>query len=360
MGQVCSREDDVNKDEDDINKDLQGNVKPAEPMRPATGVQQGTSDQGHVHVHTNAHAVAPTQVQVNVQAGAQGQAQTSGQIAKAEPIQEKPKTISSSQIEGISSDARQFEPYTKMHQLHNAVQRRLDTMVPLKADSQPALKAKYPASAAGTQVFRDKKTYATYQGQMNKGVPHGFGRFTTSDGSIIEGFFNEGKPDGFVRRITAPHAATYEGEFKNDQPNGNGRQIDERGIITDCRSWVNGVANGATTMKGPQGQVIFEGFLENGKKNGQCSFYDEKEKATISGVFKNDVLDGKGIKRYDNGQVYEGDFKAGVENGQGSLTFIDGRKFTGPFSNGKANGAGNLTTDTGKTVKQTWKEGKRV
>lgn len=329
MGQVCSRDDNVDNQAGDANPTIGAQQKQPEPMRPAAVANP---------------APAPAPAPVNTEA----------------PIPEKAKPIAASQIEDMHSEAKLFEPYTKMHQLHMPVQRRLDTMVPLKADSHPALKAKFSTVAPGTQIVRNTKTFATYQGQMNRGVPHGFGRFITPDGSIIEGFFSEGQPDGYIRRITAPHAATYEGEFKNGLANGNGKQIDEKGVVTECKSWVNGVATGITIIKNPQGLPVFQGSMENGRKSGQCNFYDEKEKATLIGNFKNDVLEGKGSKRYDNGQVYEGDFKNGLENGTGTLIFVDERKFTGPFSNGKANGEGTLTTDTGKVIKQTWKDGRRV
>lgn len=318
MGQVCTRDENVDRQEDDVNQARAPEHKQPEPMRAAA-------------------------------------------VASDSPNQdEKPKSIAASHIEDMHVDAKIFEPYTKMHQLHSAVQRRLDSMTPLKAESHPSIKAKYSGVPPGTQVVKNTKNSATYQGQMSKGVPHGFGRWITADGGIIEGFFSEGQPDGFIRRITAPHAATFEGEFRHNLANGNGYQIDEKGITTDCKTWVNGQPTGFSTMKTPQGQIIFEGSLDNGKKSGQCTFYDDKQKATFKGTFKNDKLEGKGNKVYDNGQVYDGEFKDGVEHGQGTLTFIDGRKFVGPFSSGRANGAGTLFTDSGKAIKQTWKDGKRA
>lgn len=323
MGSICSRDDNVDNQAGNANATVGENQQ----KRPETIRQAAPSNEGP---------------------------------SPDKPTQGIPKSIASSQVEDMHADAKQYEPYSKMHQLNAAVQRRLDSMVALRAESQPALRAKYSSMPQGTQVVRNTKNASTYQGQMQKGVPHGFGRLVTADGSLMEGFFSEGNPDGFIRRITSPHAAVYEGEFKVGLANGKGMQIDERDIVTECSNWVNGQPSGQTVIKNSQGKVIFQGNLSNDKKSGDCVWYDEKEKATITGNFQEDRIHGKGKKVYDSGQIYEGEFSKGLEQGNGSLTFVDGRKFVGPFSNGKANGAGTLFTDSGKGVKQTWKDGKRV
>ena len=268
--------------------------------------------------------------------------------------------IAASRIEEVHAAAQDFEVHAKVNQLHPAVSRRLDGMAKLTADSFPALKQKYITGHTSVQIVINKKTRATYQGNMQKGVPHGFGRLIMTDGSMIEGYFNEGNPEGYIRRIESPSATCYEGEFRGGLANGRGTQIDDKGIVTDCNLWVNGLPTGHVVMRNPQGQIVFEGTMNNGKKVGMCNWYDEKIKAKISGNFVDDLLEGKGVKAFDNGQVYEGEFKKGVETGNGSLTFVDGRKFIGSFANGKPRGPGELQTDRGTKVKVTMKEGQRV
>lgn len=268
--------------------------------------------------------------------------------------------IAASRIEDSHAAATDFEVHTKVNQLHPSVSRRLDGLAKLSADGFPALKQKYITGHSSVQIVMNKKTRATYQGNMLKGVPHGFGRLISTDGSMIEGFFHEGNPDGYIRRIEAPGASCYEGEFKGGLANGRGTQTDDKGIVTDCNLWVNGLPTGHVVMRNPSNQVVFEGVMNNGKKSGPCTWYDEKIKARVRGNFVDDLLEGKGSKQYDNGQAYEGDFKKGLENGVGTLTFVDDRKFTGPFVNGKPNGAGELTTDRNTKVKVTFKDGVRV
>jgi len=176
----------------------------------------------------------------------------------------------------------------------------------------------------------------------------------------LRAFFEEGNPVGFIRRLSAPNGTGYEGFFSLDKPNGKGTSYDDKGNVIECNTWVSGHPQGYQIIKNSNGQVIFEGAITNGKKTGKCSWYDDKQKSKFTGEFKDDFLEGRGIKYHDNGQTYEGDFKKGVEEGKGTLTFVDGRKFEGPFVAGKANGKGFLVTDGGKRLEQTWKDGKRV
>lgn len=325
MGQVCTRDDEVDKQAGNAPATV-GNPKDQEApkMKPATIV-----------------AEAPKE-------------------APPAPKPDNLTKMAQSQIEDVHVDAKNLEPATKMNGLNPNVQRRIDNLKPIRADDFPQLKSKYTSSQSSGQIVKDRKNQSTYQGQIYRGVPHGWGRYIQADGGLIEGFFEEGNPTGFIRRFAAPHGSGYEGQFSNNNYNGKGTMYDDKGFITECNTWVNGQPQGYQTIKNPTGLVIFEGSITNGKKNGKCSWYDEKQKALLVGEFKDDFLEGKGSKKFDNGQSYEGEFKKGVEEGKGTLTFVDGRKFEGPFTNGKANGKGTLITDTGKRLEQTWKDGKRI
>lgn len=275
----------------------------------------------------------------------------------------KPDTVTNlahSKIEDVHVDAKNLEPCQKMNLVNPQVQKRLDGLKPVRAEDFPELRSRFSMSTSNGQPVRDRKTGATYQGQIHRGVPHGWGKYVQADGGVVEGFFEEGNPAGYVRRFAAPLGAGYDGQFSNGQYNGKGTSFDDKGNVTECNSWVNGQPQGVQTVKNSNGQVVFTGSMTGGKKQGKCTWYSEQQKASLEGDFKDDFLEGRGLKRFDNGQVYDGEFKKGVEEGRGTLTMIDGRKFEGPFSNGKANGKGFLITDTGKRIEQTWKEGKRA
>jgi hypothetical protein len=324
MGQVCTRDDEVDKNAGNAPATL-GHPKDSEPskLKPAAVVNDPPKPVGPPKPDTVTH-------------------------------------LAQSQIEDVHVDAKNLEPFTKMNALNPQVQKRIDGLKPIKADDFPDLKYKYSASQSSGQIVRERKTGSTYQGQMHRGVPHGWGRYILADGGIIEGFFEEGNPHGYIRRFAAPNGTGYEGQFSNNLPNGRGVMYDDKGCITECSTWVNGLPNGYQIIKNTNGVVVFEGSITNGRKTGKCNWYDDKQKARFTGEFKDDFLEGRGTKHFDNGQIYEGEFKKGVEEGRGVLTMIDGRKFDGPFLSGKANGKGTLITDAGKRMEQTWKDGKKV
>ena len=329
MGQVCSRDDDVDKQAGNAPATV-GHQNTGEPpkMKQAAPIQEPPKAEHH-----------------------------------APPKEESPKhdnvtKLAKSEIEDVHINSKNLEPWPKMNQMNVSVQRKYDSLPQIRAENFNDLKQKYNMSQASGQIVKDKTTGSTYQGQMFKGVPHGWGRCVLADGGLIEGFFEEGNPIGYVRRIAAPNGAGYEGQFANNQPNGKGTSFDEKCSV-DCNTWINGQAQGHQVIKNLSGQVILEGALNGGKKNGKCIWFDEKTKTKYVGEFKDDFLEGRGTKQLENGQTYEGDFRKGVEEGKGTLSFVDGRKFEGPFVGGKANGAGVLITDKGARVNQTWKDGKR-
>ena len=277
---------------------------------------------------------------------------------KAEP---KSSVLEASVVEDLHLDAKNVEITKKMNSLHFNVEKKLSGMKEMASYNYPEEHRVYSAHHQIEQgsVLRDKTSGSTYQGQMHRGVAHGFGRLVHVDGSVTEGFFKEGKPHGTVRRVLV-NGTVFEGQFSNNAANGKGVQIDPNGVITSCDTWLNGEPDGKVIIKNPSGVTLFEGVIKKGKRNGEGMLYDEKLKIRSSGRFIDDYLDGKGKKVYDNGVVYEGDFSKGTESGLGTITFIDGRKFTGPFVNGKPHGEGTLYTDSGKPVKTTWKDGKRI
>ncbi len=167
-----------------------------------------------------------------------------------------------------------------------------------------------------------------YTGQWKDGKPYGYGKWSnagTGTGAIYEGNWVDGKACGkgkytyvwnnnIVRDVK-------EGEFKNDELNGQGK-------------WTLYKDDGKTIS------YIEEGEFKSGDLNGQgkCTLYEDDGK-TIStikeGEFKNDELNGQGKwTLYINGgvySVYEGEWVNGKKNGQGTKTYADGRVESGTW-----------------------------
>ena len=61
----------------------------------------------------------------------------------------------------------------------------------------------------------------TYQGRMERGLPHGYGKLTWPNGDFYEGYFRLGKRNGMGKRINVD-GSEYQGEYLDDKPNGRG------------------------------------------------------------------------------------------------------------------------------------------
>lgn len=258
------------------------------------------------------------------------------------------------------SNAKNFEACDKMNDIHPNVQKRYEDLKPIKGTDFAYLYKKYCNPKSKTQIVRDKTTLETYEGDLSKGVPHGWGRLVSLEGDLLEGYFEEGKSVGFVRRITAPHGACYNGQFKDGEPYAKGFSIDDKGYKTECDTWKQGKTNGKTVIKNAEGVELFVGETKEGIKQGEGLLKDDKDNCEYKGTFQDGLLEGQGEKKWANGQLYKGLFVKGVEEGKGMLTFVDGRKFVGTFVNGKPHGQGTLITDNGKTASVHFKDGKRV
>lgn len=342
MGQVCTRDDEVDKVND----------------QPAANDQKHNENmfKAAAPVYSPPNRSPPTQAPAPTKAPEPTNIQPQTPDPVKAPIEEK---IDAKHIEDLHLDATLLEPTNKMNAVNPTVQKRLDTIKNLNPTFHAELYRKYAAFPPGASIMREKGTSSTYQGQMFRGIPHGWGKLVGADGSVTQGFFDEGKPTGWVVHVL-PNGLSYEGQMINFVAHGKGIQNLPDGRIIQCDTWINGQPDGKVVVKNTTGAVLYDGYMKNGKKNGQGISYDEKHKARFTGNFINDLLEGEGTRVSDNGEVYQGQFKAGIEDGLGTLTFIDGRKFNGPFTNGRPNGQGNLTTDTGKVLKQTYKDGKRV
>ncbi|MDA9949307.1 trypsin-like peptidase domain-containing protein [Paracoccaceae bacterium] len=118
----------------------------------------------------------------------------------------------------------------------------------------------------------------------------------------------------------------YVGEFKDDEPHG-------QGTVT--------FANGNK----------YVGEFRDGKRNGQGTFTFANGDKYV-GEFKDDKINGQGTYTYiKSGNKYVGDFKDDNRHGQGTYTWTSGNKYVGEYKDNKRNGQGTYTYADG-TVKE--------
>jgi hypothetical protein len=90
--------------------------------------------------------------------------------------------------------------------------------------------------------------------------------------------------------------------------------------------------NGRGVMKQPNGD-LYEGPFIDGKRNGK-GFETFGPTAKYDGFYKNDLRHGKGINVGTDGSRYEGDWVNGKPNGVGKTVMPDGSSYEGEYVEG--------------------------
>lgn len=219
------------------------------------------------------------------------------------------------------------------------------------------------------------------------------------------GKWKNDQPAGGEGSVTWENGDTYEGEFKDGNPNGEGTCTYESGT-SYTGSWVTSTKKSAPegqgTMKTVDG-TLFEGtwdeagYFVQGKKTTTNGSVFEGEWSNKTGNFikgnailaDGSVYEGewdqetgyflKGTIKYADGAVYEGECKDGYYNGQGTLTYADGTvqsgewvkgiltqtvkfadgTYTGALVDGKPNGRGTMEYTDGQVYVGDWVNGVR-
>lgn len=149
-------------------------------------------------------------------------------------------------------------------------------------------------------------TFTNAQKCLEGNCYDGIGKAQYAKGSY-EGAFKDGQPQGFGVQIDA--TGTYKGYFKDGRPHGNG-------ILT--------YKDGA----------VVTGVFENGKLVNTLE--DSSSKRTDgSKCLEGDCTTGFGTLDFPKGDKYQGNFEKGAMHGQGNLFFSNGIILSGKFENNK-------------------------
>ena len=166
----------------------------------------------------------------------------------------------------------------------------------------------------------------SYTGQWKDGKPYGYGKWSdagTGIGFVYEGNWVDGKACGKGKLTFIWNnkiRSVDEGEFKNDELNGQGKYTQYKG-------------DGKTIY------FIEEGNFSNGELNGQGKFTSYKDDGkTIIYTYEGNYIDGKknGYGKETHSKfnyVYEGEWVNDRKNGQGTKTYADGRVQSGTWKN---------------------------
>ena len=151
------------------------------------------------------------------------------------------------------------------------------------------------------------------------------------DGSIYEGEYKNGKPNGKGSMTSFDNKTIYDGDWVNGKREGNGKLI-----ISDEYNYTgpfeNDLFSGSGGVLCDNKGNIYEGDFEKGKFEGY-GHYKMSNGDTYIGEFKGGLFHGKGQFNDKEGNIFDGEFKNGKKDGEGVLIKKDGEKLVGKFKN---------------------------
>ena len=172
-----------------------------------------------------------------------------------------------------------------------------------------------------------------YEGNFENSILEGEGKQILLNGCSFEGNFEKGIKTGFGKEECIDHI--YEGEYKNDQKNGNGKLYFKLLNETYEGNFIDNNINGNGIYKWNSGEIYTGNFL-NGKMNGKGK-YTWPDGGFYEGDYINNIKEGNGKFKWANGKIYIGPFKNGNPNGNGIL-FVNNRYYEVNFENGEIKG----------------------
>lgn len=110
----------------------------------------------------------------------------------------------------------------------------------------------------------------------------------------------------------------------------------------------------------PENGGNYIGPISNGRANGfgVCSWDSGGWAGRYEGHFKDDTLDGRGKKEWNNGNIYEGEWRNGKKHGWGKFTWLGGDTYEGEFRDDLKHGQGKYTYANGCIFQGEYKDGK--
>ena len=191
-----------------------------------------------------------------------------------------------------------------------------------------------------------------YVGEAKNGQPHGIGIIRFEERGIVYfGEWEQGNPNGQGIKYEKESDDFYFGDFKNAQKHGRGKTYFVKASIKnviekmlsiefkskqDMKFWISNISSEVSSFTK---LTKYSGTFKDNLMHGQGMLkYDDD--ALYSGTFLNGFPNGQGKKNFANGDFYQGNFNDGDPSGNGVLKSGDGSEYSGQFKKGLAHGKG--------------------
>ena len=180
-------------------------------------------------------------------------------------------------------------------------------------------------------INNDPSKIAIYTGGINEmNKRHGLGQLKENH-CIKIGTWKNDIFSGWGR-IIFNNSQVFEGKYENGKLNGKGAYKYKDNLYVG--DFINNIREGKGVLI--NNRFRYKGQFNEGKINGygKIVFLENKEgNGEYEGFFKDNNIEGKGIMKWKNGNIYEGDMKNGKMNGFGKFTPYQGFPIEGIFRN---------------------------
>ena len=173
---------------------------------------------------------------------------------------------------------------------------------------------------------KDDKFCTMYEGEFKNNLFDGQGKLYFKNGAIYNGTFVKNKIEGYSRLNEKTYE--YEGNFDGGRKKGMGKMIYKNGDVYEGQ-FKNDMRNGSGTYKYADGSTYVGNWVDDLKQgDGELQINDE---GTYGGKFIEGMMQGEGKIKLKTGEVYQGQFYENNANGDGKIAFPNGNQLIGKF-----------------------------
>ena len=180
-------------------------------------------------------------------------------------------------------------------------------------------------------INKDPSKIAIYTGGINEiNQRHGLGQLKENN-CIKIGTWQNDIFSGWGR-IIYNNSQVFEGKYENGKLNGKGVYKFKDSLYVG--DFINNIREGKGVLINKR--FRYKGQFNEGKINGygKIVFFENKEgNGEYEGFFKDNNIEGKGIMKWKNGNIYQGEMKNGKMNGFGKFIPKGGFPIEGVFRN---------------------------
>ncbi|RGY98562.1 hypothetical protein [Clostridium sp. AM58-1XD] len=156
---------------------------------------------------------------------------------------------------------------------------------------------------------------------------------------------------GKVRLLSEDGENTvFAGILEDGKKTGFGTEWDQDGRLIYEGTYQDGLYEGSGTRYYPNGQISFQGTFSMGKEEGSGIAYDETGQILYDGTLSHGMYDGEGCVYWNGEMIYDGELKNGLYDGEGKQ-YAPGKGmlvYEGSFVKGLYEGEGKkYNPDTG-------------